>query len=430
MADFRYALVGDPGGPSGWEHSVQSDRVRWLLDDSLFYPTNHPDHVQNALGTMPRRTTHSPPSAGVPIHERAHGRPFTVPKALSGMTPGTALTIPSKSLHQALDVVFTDLGPFEHDRRSGGDIVLKRRPHHGPTGRWGAPGNVDSVTFRIFPSQHEAVEALLGQSSDTRAVDFFPAISDPEEVLRVVNCDHLFWQDIYGLNIQYLGFVTGRGPFKNKELRKQVVQALDVPRMLTAAGLPEAWEAHGPLPPRVPGYDPTLVQLPHASLRIASVEPVTLAYNELERVDQALANAVQTQLGTAGLVVNLNGQQGYRAVVRAVESGPGGMFLYNWHIKAPHAERILNPLFHRDSTATNLTGYDGADTEINAVLSDPDNTQSIRTAVNRVLNDAPMVFLYHAVRTAAWRNNVRNLILRSLDGQPQDKLATVEIKEI
>lgn len=427
MTTFRYALVGDPtAGPS-----VQSDRVAWLTDDSLAYALNHPWQVQWVLGTpAPTRSQSARVRVDLPAH-LLHA-PRSLPGLLSGADrsdPAPALRLPPGLLQHAADVTFPGQGPFAPAARAAGRGAGRLTLRRSRVARWwngtacGKPGNVTRVVFQVYASQSEAVSALLGD-----AVDFVPAITDPSLVARLAGDPAIHHQVIApALNLQYLGCVLSPDskPLARPEVRRAVAARVSVPGLLAAAGLEPAWEARNLLPPAMFGYDPTL-RPPAPDGEAAPLPPaLELLFNDREPVETALATALQAHLAPA-VAVGLSGCPGYAQMVQAVRGGRGDLFLYGWHVKAPNPERILYPLFHSSGIpASNLTGYRGADRELDRLLLDPMDQARITAAVARILADLPVLGLYHATRLAAWRDRVRNLALRACDGQPADKLVTV-----
>ena len=310
-------------------------------------------------------------------------------------------------------------GPFVLESADSQGIVLKR--NRAFAGRPGStPGNVDCVRFVSFKTQNEAVGALAKGD-----VHFVSAITDPQCVTIAKGAGLCLWQATRRLNLHYLGFRTDMKPFDKRDSRRQLIQSLDVPAALDAAGILE-WRANGLLP-SVPGDD---------LYRHESTNPVSLAlrsdvsnarllYNGIERMDALLAKEIERQIG-----VRLVSKDGYRQLVEAVQNGEGQMFLYNWYIREDRLARVLAPLCHSKSIShTNLTRYGDADQEIDDLLDNPLDPLHAKNAVDKILADAPLFVLYHAVRTAAWQCGVKGLNgnLSDPECNPKDKLFGVNI---
>lgn len=109
------------------------------------------------------------------------------------------------------------------------------------------------------------------------------------------------------------------------------------------------------------------------------------------------------------------------------------MFLYGWHLRAPYPERLLIPLFHSHSAGTsNLTHYKNPtlDKLLDEVVRLPEGSAQRRaySQIQRlIVDDAPMLFLYHATRMAAYnKERVQGLEL-DLAALPHDKLVKVDL---
>jgi peptide/nickel transport system substrate-binding protein len=145
-----------------------------------------------------------------------------------------------------------------------------------------------------------------------------------------------------------------------------------------------------------------------------------------------VAGAIQNDLQRIGVSVEPVGKPSSGDVFKAVRAREGDMFLYSWHVRAPYPERVLVPLFHsRSPETTNVTRYRNA--ALDRLLTDalqlpegPARSRLYSEAQRLIVDDAPMVFLYHAVRMAAYTDRVRGLDL-NLGSLPHDKLVTVDV---
>jgi peptide/nickel transport system substrate-binding protein len=100
-------------------------------------------------------------------------------------------------------------------------------------------------------------------------------------------------------------------------------------------------------------------------------------------------------------------------------------------VRGPYPERVLFPLFHsRSLGTTNLTRYSNPelDTLLEEALRLPEALalDAYARAQRILVDDAPMVFLYHATRVAAVAERVRRLEV-NLGALPYDKLVNVEL---
>jgi len=181
-----------------------------------------------------------------------------------------------------------------------------------------------------------------------------------------------------------------------------------------------------------------LQQLPEGRDLLSGARSVILAFNTRKNLDREVATNIATQLGQSPLAIQVIpfSAFGYADLVDTVRDPQHNvdLFIYSWHVRGPYPERILVPLFHSDWKASNLTGYGGADRQLDDVLKNSPNNSQVATAVQKIIQDAPMVFVGHVMRRAAWRKQRVNLgpftshtWLNTWDGLPCDKLALVDV---
>lgn len=321
-------------------------------------------------------------------------------------------------------------GPFKFESWTPEQIVLSANEKY-----WAGRPKIDRVVFRVL-KQEELVAALLANE-----VDFVPVIADPMYFDRVQGNKALIVMGAPSLNFFYVGMSTDRPPFDNPKVRKAVVQAINVPRISHYLGRGATTPAVGPLSPAMKGYDAKIQQAPYdpKSSR-ALLESVghreelkaVLLYSETITLNSEIAQEFKKALGEVGISVELNGKPGFREMIQSVRAREGNMFLYSWFVGAPHPERMLPPLFHsRAAGTTNLTHYRNPavdellDKAVN--VSDATEQQKLYSRAQQIIvDDAPMVFLYHFTRLSVWAKRVRGLEVR-VDCAPFDKLVTVDL---
>jgi peptide/nickel transport system substrate-binding protein len=322
-------------------------------------------------------------------------------------------------------------GPFRFESWSADRIELLANDKY-----WAGRPRIDRVVFRINADGKALADALLRGE-----VDFVPVLPDPSYFERVRESATARLASIPGLNIFYLGFYTDRAPFNAPAFRKATVQAVNVPRIAQYLGRGTVVAARGPLPPAMKAYDPAVTQAafdPQASLALLRKsgyeQPpgVRLVYNSALMLISELAGAIQSDLQKVGIKVELLGKPGWREVVEAARAREGDMFIYNWHVSAPYPERILMPLFHSRSAGTsNLTHYkspavDRMLDEAKTLPEAPEQKRLYSQIQTMIVEDAPMVFLFHSSRMGAYASRVQGLALR-LDVAPDDKLVKVDL---
>ncbi len=483
---FHYGLLG--GAPESLDFakatSLRSEQVAWLLCDTLVYVSKDGQGLEPGLAES---WTVSPDGrrvvmklrSGVLFHD---GTPFDANAAkanierqfrsdhplytkeprngkesmLSGLidqiqaTDSRTLTLTLKypGLHYLSEVDIgspTALarmgkefgrgpacsGPFKFESWTSDRITLTANEKY-----WAGRPRIDRVVFKfILEGNATAAHFLKGE------LDFAPVLPDPNSLEQLRGSPHVNLLAVPGLNVFYVGMSTEQPPLDNPVLRKAVVQAIDVRRLAQLLGRGTAQAAKGPLSEPMKGYDSEVTQAPYdpqASRdllrRMGQVPGLTLrlAYNSGVPFMHEQAAAMQADLARVGINMELLGKPTFQGVVTAARAREGNMFMYSWHVRAPYPERILRPLFHSSALGTtNLTHYRNAsvDKMLEEAATLPEGPEQLRlysTIQRTIVNDAPMVFLYHATRMAAHSNRIRGIVLK-VDAAPADKLVRVDI---
>ncbi len=321
-------------------------------------------------------------------------------------------------------------GPFKFVSWTEDRLVLEANDRY-----WGGRPRLDRVVFRLFEGSDAVADAMARGE-----VDFMPHIVEPDRLERIREVATLI-QSPLTLNLTYLGFVTDRPPFTDPAVRRAIVHALNLPGMMLFLGRGSNIPATGPLTPHVRAYDRTARQGAYdppaakallARARYSAQTEVPLVYNESVKIHAQVAAAIQTDLERVGVRVNLDGRQGMGDLLSAIRAQDRGMFINSWSVRGPQPERFLAPLFHsRAHGATNYTRYgnprlDALLDEARALLDGPRQQALYAQAQRLIVDDAPMVFLYHAPRVSAVSHRVRGLELAS-STLPHDKLVNVEV---
>jgi ABC-type transport system substrate-binding protein len=322
-------------------------------------------------------------------------------------------------------------GPFKFQSWSKEELSLTAHAQY-----WAGRPRIDRVAFRFIPEPKASVEALLNGE-----VDFTPLIREPALLERAREGPSVKLLTVPALNTGYLGFYTERSPFDSALVRLAVVRGIDVGRAALFLMRGMAVPAKGPLPPVVRAYDPEVSQAvfdPEAArgLLARAGHPqglaVRLVYVGSVSWQSEYAAAIQGDLRRLGIRVELSPLPNYQAMVKAVRAREGDMFMDVWGVRAPQPERLLVPLFHSGAgNTTNWTRYRNAELdrlldEARRVPEGPAQTKLYSRAQRLIVDDAPMVFLYHAARMAAHTDRVKGLAVNLLS-LPLDKLVTVDL---
>ena len=281
---------------------------------------------------------------------------------------------------------------------------------------WGGRPKVDRVVFQFIPGGDAVVEAML-----KGGVDFSSVLPEPTLFERLREDPRIKLAQVPGLNVFYLGFYTERAPLNNPHLRRAVAHAVNAERAAQALGRGVALPAKGPLSPAMLGYDPSVSQAaydPRAARELVARSggrpnlTLRLVHNNTTPFDVDLASSIRVDLRQIGITVQSARQAGIR------RDGQGGAGPRGRHVHvqlacplAPSGAPAPPPLplqvfrhvqldaVHQPETGSaSGRGADGA--------GGPAQAKLYSQIQQTIVDDAPMVFLYHSTRMAAYADRV------------------------
>ena len=322
-------------------------------------------------------------------------------------------------------------GPFKFESWTRGDrLVVSANDRY-----WRGRPRIDRVVFRFINEPASLVDAMARGE-----VDFSPHVVDPIHFEKIRGSVSVSLVRNPALNITYLGFDVTQRPFNDPRVRRAIAQALDLERMTAFLGRGAVIPARGPLAPAVKGHDPTVKQAGYEPLVAKAAlakagfggRRVRLIHHEGYTIHAEVAGAIQNDLRRAGVTVDLVGKASFGDLLSAVRAQEGEMFVSSWNVRGPYPERILFPLFHsRSVPMTNLMHY--GNSRLDALLEEalrlpdgPTQRHAYSQAQQLIVDDAPMVFLYHATRIAAVAKRVQGIEV-NLGSLPYDKLISVDL---
>ena len=323
----------------------------------------------------------------------------------------------------------TGTGPFRFVRANPEELRLAANP-----GYWAGRPKVDELVFRVITdAERMSREFLAGR------LDFLPEV-EPLYVERIIGNAHTKLMRVPTLSLSYLGMRVDRKPFDNPRVRQALTRAIDVDRAVLFTMRGSGTPAYGPLPPGTEAYDPSLKRAPYQSdearriLAEAGVAPghrVSLAFNAGWGFFSELAQAIRADLTRAGITVDFIPMSGWKELVAAVREGKGDLFIYDWQIPLADADAWLTPLFQTNSV-DNLTRFSSAAVDrfleqAKATVDDTARLELYRKAQRTIIDDAPMVFLFHAIRVSAYNVRVTGLELNA-QSYPVDRFGRVDLK--
>jgi ABC-type transport system substrate-binding protein len=304
-------------------------------------------------------------------------------------------------------------GPFRFSRKAdGGDAHLARNADY-----WGTPALLDSLVFLS--------SADVDTTSESRAIadgriDFasLSAGGGPEALalgLSVYRSPEL--------SLSFLGLRTDRPPFYVAAVRRAALLAIhrDV---LTAKDPEGKVPVFGLLPPGMPGREPVDRMPrpdPEEARRVLAgagfpdgkgLAPVSIGFWRGGRASRSLANQIRSDLEAVGFDVEIQVYSWSQLDSLAV-AGKLQAFSMSWVADLPDPDAFLFPLFHSKGES-NLFGYRSSEADnlldqARVLQPGPERSRTYLLLQERILQDVPLVPLYHSSIAYAWRPEVQGV---------------------
>jgi oligopeptide transport system substrate-binding protein len=296
-------------------------------------------------------------------------------------------------------------GPFRlasWDRRG---MLLERNAAY-----FGTPAWLDTLAV-VFPTS---------DSGDEAAEAFFAGRIDVAELsgdhLERVQANRDFRvHRVQELSVSFLGLLTGVPPLDVLEVRQAVAHAIDR-GALVEQGNGARREATGILPPGLPGYSPARKVLAHDPDRARDLlakagfpggrglPPVRLYTSGKSAASTRVHDSLRRDLAAVGIVLDVRAVP-WQDMTRRLEDHAAPSFMLGWVADLADPDAFLRTLFESGGSA-NL--FDFADPEADALLGDGARETNpvrrvriYRQAERRILEQAPLVPLYHSVAVLA-----------------------------
>jgi peptide/nickel transport system substrate-binding protein len=223
------------------------------------------------------------------------------------------------------------------------------------------------------------------------------------------------WRDLVyskaGLNSYYLGLNCTRYPFNDIRVRQAVNYGIDRQHILNTVFERRGLLAAGPIPPGLwrnnvlplalkgYSYDP---QKARDLIRQAGAEGATVKiYISTEPETLDIVEVIQGYLAKIGLKAEIT-QLDWSAFKQAVNEGEADAFWLSWWADYPDPEDFLYPLFDSSSVGVGGNRTRCIDPELDRLIETAQRTMNdrqryrlYRQAEDRVIHDAPWVFMWH-----------------------------------
>lgn len=320
-------------------------------------------------------------------------------------------------------------GPFMlGEWQTGQSLTLVRNPDYA----W-APATVanqaapylDQMVFKVIPDATTQLAAL-----ETGEVDVI-FINQPSHKLQLsANPDVTLHETVLN-SLIYLGYNCVRPPFDDVLVRRALSHAVNKNEIVTIAlgGLGQAADA--PLPPTLPGYDPSLAEAgqaydPERAIALLTEAGFTRSADgawsrdgvqlqgrlltSTRQPNEAIATLLQSQFAAIGVPVEIQQLDG-RAVMDATVAGDFELLLWRYDWNDPDALNIY--LSSARVGSTNRVAY--SNPAVDDLLTqgartlDPAAREALYVEAQRlILADAPWQPLYYPVDVIAIRNRIQD----------------------
>ncbi|QKS70029.1 glutathione ABC transporter substrate-binding protein [Paenalkalicoccus suaedae] len=306
-------------------------------------------------------------------------------------------------------------GPFVFESWNPGDnIVVSRNDSY-----WNTPSELSGITFRVVPEDLTRVSEL--EAGSAHIISHL----NPNDVDRVEALDNAKVIEQPSASLAYFGFNAEVEPFNDPDVRRAIAMAIDkdviVEGTMNGAALP----AVGPLAPPVFGSSDDIEAIPYDPdaarelLEEAGYGDGIEAglWTDDSRVRLDAAEIIQAQLAEIGVDISIEAME-VGTYLEVVAEGSHELMLGSWGTVTADADYGLYPMFHSSNHGStgNRTFY--TNEEVDQLLEDARSESDEETrlalyhdAQQLIVDDAPIVPLYHSIHLAGALENVDNVAI-------------------
>jgi ABC-type transport system substrate-binding protein len=223
------------------------------------------------------------------------------------------------------------------------------------------------------------------------------------------------------LSFTYIGFNTKAKPFDDPKIRQAFAQAIDREKYATVLLKGTRVKAEGILPPGLPGYSKDTKGQPF-NIEAAKKLLEASTYKSVDALPEitystpgaGLANSY-SEIVKKALGINLNVEQVESQFYEDLDAGKFQIFDLSWVADYPDPQNFLDILFHSGSRG-NQTNY--SNPQVDALLEKArvetnadTRMQSYRQAEQIILQDTPVIPLYHNITYTLVKSKVKGLVI-------------------
>ncbi|UCZ52844.1 glutathione ABC transporter substrate-binding protein [Bacillus shivajii] len=284
---------------------------------------------------------------------------------------------------------------------SGSQITLQPNDEY-----WGDHVRVDSVIFKVVPEDLTRIGEL-----ETGASHIIDPVN-PADLARLEASDGVAPYVRNAASITYLGFNVEKEPFDDPKVRRAVAKVVDKEAILDGIVEGTGEEAVGPVNNTNFGYSENVEKLERdieaAKELLAEAgyedgfETTIWTNDNRERID--IAELTQAELAQIGIDVEIEVLE-WGAYLDATAAGEHDMFILGLTLGTGDADYPMHMLFHSDSIGNgnrsqmNDPVFDEMLYEARIEQDEDTRLALYEDATNYLLEQSPMVFLYHPAHT-------------------------------
>ncbi|HEY2387198.1 MAG TPA: ABC transporter substrate-binding protein [Candidatus Binatia bacterium] len=425
--DDQAALV--PGLAERWEVAPDGRRYRFALRNGLVFSDGTPLTAADAVGSIERVLDPKTRSQGAEYFRDVVGATAYVEGGaphVAGLRAPDARTVeielqsPDPLFLHKLALMFAAVVPVERARALGDDfttqplgsgpfvlrewrrgerIVLARNPRYRIADRPYLDGVVQQVgvnpelSWLMFESGELDVSGIP-------PADFPSVMRDPARAALTVHAT--------ALDTMFVGLNCEMPPLDDRRVRQAINYAVDkagVIALLNGRGV----EAHGIVPPNMPGYHVDLAGYPHDTEKARALLAAaghadgftTEIWTQGTDTDLKIAQKIQQDLAKLGVGLEIKSVawSSFLEAIRQPKTVP--VFDLGWSADFPDPSNFLDVLFHSGG-ANNHSFY--ANAELDRLLERARTMRDERArfvvdaeAERIIVDDAPILFLYHPI---------------------------------
>jgi oligopeptide transport system substrate-binding protein len=316
-------------------------------------------------------------------------------------------------------------------------------------GFYGRKPTLDRVVFYVIPGEETAFQAYLNGDVEV--------IQAPYGKLNSIRQSNLASQltvnplgDVrfHGFNMERAPLggntekakvpipMTGEDKVRARRLRQAFNFAVD--RKSLCEGILEgrAVPAKGVVPPGMLGYNPDLAGYtydPEKARKLLAeagypegkgLAVIPYHFNS-QPPNGEIAQAIQADLARVGIRTELH-QMDWGAYQNFVDESSATFFRMAWILDYPEAENFLYPLFHSKYLGSDGNYARTNNPEIDRLLDEAranpvleEEMKGWRAAEERIVDEAPWLFLYHSASAIMVKSYVKGVVFTRMDAGPE-----------